>query len=117
MNALNPTASPAPAPATPGTTGATGTRGTAAVAGASPGASEQGATPQSLDDAARRINEAVRRLASSLEFSVDETTGRTVVKVMDTATDTVIRQIPTEEVLSIARTLDRLQGLIIRQEA
>jgi flagellar protein FlaG len=40
-----------------------------------------------------------------------------VVKVVDTETDQVIRQIPSEEMLAIARNIDRLQGLLVKQEA
>ena len=83
----------------------------AAPAGGEPVSSAQ------IEAAAKQIGDAVRQLASSLEFSVDQNTGRTVVKVVDKATDTVIRQIPSEEALAIARALDRLQGLILRQEA
>ncbi|HEX7633662.1 MAG TPA: flagellar protein FlaG, partial [Noviherbaspirillum sp.] len=44
-------------------------------------------------------------------------TDRPVVKVVDQQTKTVIRQIPTEETLEIAKALDRVQGLLIRQKA
>lgn len=63
------------------------------------------------------INKIVQTLSSDLKFTVDEETGIPVVKVMDTKTQDVIRQIPSEEILSIAQALDRLQGLIIHQKA
>jgi len=50
-------------------------------------------------------------------FPFDDDTGRTVVKVVDASTDEVIRQIPSEEVLAIAKALDKLQGVLIKQEA
>ncbi|HQV89775.1 MAG TPA: flagellar protein FlaG [Nitrosomonas sp.] len=50
-------------------------------------------------------------------MSVDQDTGKTVVKVMDIHTDEVIRQIPTEEAISIARTLDKVQGLLLNDKA
>ncbi|MGQ2967046.1 flagellar protein FlaG, partial [Methylophilus sp.] len=40
---------------------------------------------------------------------------RIVVKVVDTETQKVLRQIPNEEVLAISKTLDKLRGLVIRQ--
>lgn len=63
------------------------------------------------------INQAMQSLSSNLNFSVDKDTGITVVKVMDTETNQLIRQIPSDEILSIAKAIDTLQGLIIRQKA
>jgi len=40
-----------------------------------------------------------------------------VVRVLDDATKEVIRQIPSEEALEIAKALDKLQGVLLRQEA
>ncbi len=48
---------------------------------------------------------------------MDDSTGKTVIKVVDSSTNELIRQIPSEEMLEIARALDRLQGLLIRQKA
>lgn len=48
---------------------------------------------------------------------VDDETGIHVVKVMDINTQEVIRQYPSEEILSLAKSLDKLQGLLIRQKA
>ncbi|MDA0189672.1 MAG: flagellar protein FlaG, partial [Proteobacteria bacterium] len=59
----------------------------------------------------------VSPVASDIQFSIDEDTGTTVVKIIDRTTDEVIRQIPSEEMLDIAKALDRLQGLLIKQKA
>jgi flagellar protein FlaG len=40
-----------------------------------------------------------------------------VVRVVDTATDQVIRQIPSEVALAISQSLEKLQGLLVRQQA
>lgn len=73
------------------------------------------ATVAQLEQAAGSINKVIQALARNLEFSVDQETGITVVKVMDTQTNEIIRQIPSEEVIVIARALDKLQGLIVRE--
>lgn len=73
--------------------------------------------PAQLKQATEKINQTVRMFASNLQFTVDEDTGMDVVKVVDTETKEVIRQIPSEETLAIAKALDQLQGLIIRQKA
>ena len=66
---------------------------------------------------AEHINQAIQSLSRNLNFSVDKDTGITVVKVMDTETNQLIRQIPGDEILSIAKAIDTLRGLIIRQKA
>ena len=73
--------------------------------------------PRQLERALENIRRVVEPVAHNLRFSVDEDTGRTVVKVLDSATDQVIRQIPSEEVLSIAKALDKLSGLLLEQKA
>ncbi len=45
----------------------------------------------------------------TLNFSVDEESGKPVVKVIDFETKEVIRQIPSEEVLTMAKAIKRLQ--------
>lgn len=73
--------------------------------------------PAQLKQAIREINQTVQATARDLEFSVDPETRATVVKVIDHASGEVIRQIPAEETLEIARSLDRLQGLLLKQKA
>lgn len=64
-----------------------------------------------------QLNKLAKQFARDLEFTVDEDTGENVVKVIDTQSKEVIRQMPTEEMLAIAKALDKLQGLLIRDQA
>lgn len=70
-----------------------------------------------VNNALKQINETLKNLSQSLEFSVDSDSEQVVIKVIDQQTKEVIRQIPTEEALEIAKALDRVQGLLIRQTA
>lgn len=70
-----------------------------------------------LDKAIDSVREFVQRAASSLEFSVDDDTGRSVVKVVDTETKEILRQIPSKEMIELAKALDTVQGLLIKQKA
>lgn len=70
-----------------------------------------------LRDAVQRANETVQVLRSNLQFTVDETTGIDVVKFIDIKTKEVIRQIPSEEMLALARRLDEIKGLLIKEKA
>lgn len=67
--------------------------------------------------AADKINETIKSFSTDLKFSVDKDTHRIIVTVMDSKTGEVIRQIPPDEVVSIAKALDTIQGLIIRKKA
>lgn len=74
-------------------------------------------TPDQLSQAVNQIQDVIQKTAQSLQFSIDKDTGTTVVKVVDTESKKVLRQIPSEEVLAIAKALDKLQGLLIKQKA
>lgn len=74
-------------------------------------------SPTDIRNAVEKVKEFVSPVASDIQFSIDEDTGTTVVKIIDRTTDEVIRQIPSEEMLDIAKALDRLQGLLIKQKA
>lgn len=66
--------------------------------------------------ALERITDFVKYSASDVQFSVDYETNALVVKVIDRDSKEVLRQIPSEEVLQIAKTLDSLQGLFVSQK-
>lgn len=82
---------------------------------ANQGASES--TKDNVREAAKLVEKFVALSNSEISFSVDDETGLSVVKVIDKGTDTVIRQMPSEEVIAIARTLDKLQGLLFTGKA
>lgn len=75
------------------------------------------AEPPGIQQALDEVREALAPVAQNLRFSLDEDSGRTVIKIVDSTTDEVIKQIPSEEILAIAKALDKLQGVLIRQHA
>jgi flagellar protein FlaG len=74
-------------------------------------------TPEATKAAVRQANRAIAALSATLSFEVDAETQTTVVKVIDTSDNSVLRQIPSQEMLEIARALDRLQGMLVRDKA
>lgn len=62
-------------------------------------------TAEQLGTAVESINQFVNAQMRTLNFSVDETSGKAVVKVIDFETKDVIRQIPGEEVLKMASAI------------
>lgn len=76
------------------------------------------ATPDQLDKAVGKTNDFLRAQTTlNVQFSVDKDTSRTIVKVVDVSTKEVVRQIPTEDAIDIAKSLDRLQGLLLKDKA
>jgi flagellar protein FlaG len=70
-----------------------------------------------LKNAVEQVNKVVQTMTNDVRFTLDKDTGIHVVKVVDTKTDEVIRQYPSEELIDLARSLDKLRGLIIRETA
>ncbi len=72
---------------------------------------------QSLEDAVASMQGATQALQRDLNFSIDDSTGRMVVKVTDSASGEIIRQMPTEEALRLAESLDEMRSLLFTAEA
>jgi flagellar protein FlaG len=70
-----------------------------------------------IRQAVEATNTALKVISSDLEFTIDDSTGKTVVRVIDSSTQQVIRQFPSEEMLAIARGVDRLQGVLLKGKA
>ncbi len=68
-------------------------------------------------EAVKGINKAIQTISQNVEFSIDEDSDRAIVKVIDRETKEVIRQMPSKEALEIAKALDKVQGLLIKQQA
>lgn len=74
-------------------------------------------TSDELRRATEQLQHRMQLIAPDLQFTLDKESGRTVIKVTDQATNELIRQIPTEEVLRINKELDRFQGLLLNRKA
>ncbi|MFY9314267.1 MAG: flagellar protein FlaG, partial [Burkholderiales bacterium] len=71
------------------------------------------ADPARLAEAVDRANRLIGATARDLRFQIDRETGKPVVQVIDKASGSLVRQIPAEEMIAIAKALDRMQGLVI----
>lgn len=75
-------------------------------------------TPEHLQRMLEKANKAMDKVNSSLEFSVDDTTNKTVIKVMEVNSGKLIMQFPSEEMLSITRAIDHAQkGVLVKDKA
>ncbi len=59
-----------------------------------------------VQEAVAKIKEYVQQTERTLDFKIDEDSGQTVVKVLDTSSDKLIRQIPSELALELAQRLN-----------
>ena len=69
-----------------------------------------------LKEISASLNEDMGIRSKRLKFSVDETTNRMLVKVVDKDSGKVIRQIPSEAILKVAHNLDALKGIIFDEK-
>jgi len=61
-----------------------------------------------VEKAVASLNEYAQTLSRDLQFTIDEELGRPVVRVYDSDSSELIRQIPNDTVLSLARKLNAL---------
>ena len=78
-------------------------------------------TREALEQVVSDLKDYVQNMQRDLNFHVDDATGRVVIKVIDSATSEVIRQIPEEEVLSLARRMQEMleempKGMLLKGE-
>ena len=72
---------------------------------------------EQLKAAVKSVREYIQPTNDALEFSLNDETDQVIVKIIDRNTKEVIRQMPSEEMIAIAKALDSLKGLLIKQSA
>ncbi len=77
---------------------------------------------EKLDKVVSELKDYVQTMQRDLNFHVDDATGRVVIRVVDSSTNKVVRQIPEEEVLALARRLEEMlddmpKGMLLEGEA
>ena len=72
------------------------------------------AGPAEVYSAATEVQTLLKRLNTELKIEVNKGSGDVVVKIIDPETRTVIRQIPSDEILSIRERMTRFIGVIFK---
>ncbi len=72
---------------------------------------------EEVEDAVSTIQQFAQSVRRNLEFQLDESSGRVVVKVTDGESGDVVRQIPSEDALRLAESLDEVRSLLFKAEA
>lgn len=59
-----------------------------------------------IKEAVSKLNEYVQKTQRNLDFSLDEDSGKTVIRVYDRQSEQLVRQIPNEVALELAKKLN-----------
>ena len=70
---------------------------------------------EQLEKVAQQLQDFMGEMNRSLQFQVDEDSGRDVIKILDKTSGDVIKQYPSEEVLSLVSKLSESAGILIDQ--
>ncbi|HZP86383.1 MAG TPA: flagellar protein FlaG [Burkholderiales bacterium] len=73
--------------------------------------------PEAVKKAVTDANDALRSLSQAVEFEYDADANVTVIRLVDTSDKKVLRQVPSPEMLEIARALERMQTMLVRGKA
>lgn len=76
------------------------------------GTDNQPHSREDLEKAVGEIRDFVQSSQRQLDFSIDDSTGRVVVKVIATQSGEVIRQLPSELALKLAQSLSEASSLL-----
>jgi flagellar protein FlaG len=71
---------------------------------------------EAIKQAATAVNDILKTLASVIEFTVDTRSEKIVVHIVDSQTGKVIRQIPTEDMLALSRSIDQMASLLMKSK-
>lgn len=78
---------------------------------------KKGVSEKDAQKIARDLNSALKSFNTELNFTVDKETDKMVVKIVNSKTHEVIRQIPAEDALRIASHISKLLGLLVDENA
>ena len=75
--------------------------------------SETELSPEKLEKVVQQLQEFMGEMNRSLQFKVDEDSGRNVIKVIDKESGDLVKQYPSEEVLGIVAKLAEATGVLV----
>jgi flagellar protein FlaG len=75
-------------------------------------------TNAQIQSAVDKANQAMQQANTGVEFSIDQDSKRSLIKVVDSKTGEMIKQFPSKEMIAISQSIDQFQkGLLLRQKA
>jgi len=73
-------------------------------------------TPKELAEVVQMANKAMELNKSNLKFMMDPNSTKPVVQIVDQETQEVLKQIPSVEMLKIAKAIEKMQGILMSRE-
>ena len=70
---------------------------------------------EQVEQSVEKINQFFENTDYGLQFSVDNDTGKNMIKVTDRESGDVIRQLPSESMLKLSRAVGDLQGFLLKE--
>ncbi len=70
-------------------------------------------SPEKLEKVVQQLQDFMGEMNRSLQFKVDEDSGRNVIKVIDKESGDLVKQYPSEEVLGIVAKLAEATGVLV----
>ena len=64
----------------------------------------------------QKANAALRNNQSNLKFLVDTENGEPIIQIIDRETQEILKQIPSVEMLKIAKAIEKMQGVLMSRE-
>jgi flagellar protein FlaG len=74
-------------------------------------------TRAEVEVAVQHANASLAAMDHALEFTIDPDTKSVIVRLIDRQDNSVLRQVPSPEMLAIAKALGRMQGLLLQSTA
>ena len=108
---------PAVAPAAPTQVARPATAPASTAAAAAGDAVAKVAQANAAREAVAALNKRLEPMDTSVRFELDSSTGKTVITMLDTDNNNVLRQFPSDETLAMIRALDHQQGLLINTQS
>lgn len=72
---------------------------------------------EALHETVAAINDFMSKFDRTLNFSVDIAAGQTIIKVIDTSNDELVRQIPSEDFIAISKHIEQMNNLLFSEKA
>jgi flagellar protein FlaG len=79
--------------------------------GQSPGSGDE--LKDQLADAVAKLNDYIQTVQRDLQFTLDESSGKSIISVVDRRSSEVIRQLPSEVTLTLAQKLNNEEPLYL----
>jgi flagellar protein FlaG len=72
---------------------------------------------KNLKEAIQMLNEQMKSSGRHLNFSIDQEVNRTIIRVKNSNTGELVRQIPDETVLRVAHSIEKVKGMLLDELA